>query len=138
MTSEHESPVPSISDIRNKTQQFFGVRPCLWQIRVVQEILKGERDVVLIAGTGMGKTLTFWIPLLFRFHRSVQIIVTPLNILGKQNVTTLNKAGLKANFIILFCVPLSLVTVAPFVYKCFVPGLTEWLKELTFRTFKNI
>ena len=63
MTSEHESPLPSIYDIRNKTQQFFGVRPCLWQIRVVvQEILKGERDVVSIAETGMGKTLTFWMP----------------------------------------------------------------------------
>ena len=56
MTSEHESPVLSIYDIRNKTQQFFGVRPCLWQIQVVvvQEILKGERDVV--------STLTFWMP----------------------------------------------------------------------------
>ena len=33
--------------------------------------------------------------------------------------------------------PLSLVTVAAFVYRCFVPGSTEWLKGLTFRTFKD-
>jgi hypothetical protein len=32
--------------------------------------------------------------------------------------------------------PLSPVTVAGFVYKCFVPGLAEWLKELMLRTFK--
>lgn len=92
-------PVPSLSDIWNKTEQVFGIRPCLWQIQVVQAILKGDRDVVLISSTGMGKTLTFWVPLLFRPCRSIQIIVTPLNILGKQNVATLNKAGFKAIFI---------------------------------------
>jgi len=63
----------------------------------VQAVLKGDRDVVSIAGTGMGKTLTFWMSLLFRPHGSVQIIVTPLNILGKQNVATLNKASLFAD-----------------------------------------
>ena len=47
----------------------------------------------------MGKTLTFWMPLLFRPKGSVQIIVTPLNILGKQNVESLRKAELKAIFI---------------------------------------
>ena len=91
--------VPSLSDIRNKTEQVFGIRLCLWQIQVVQAILKGDRDVVSIAGTGMGKTLTFWMPLLFRPHGSLQIIVTPLNLLGKQNVATLNQAGFKAIFI---------------------------------------
>ena len=91
--------VPSLSDIRNKTEQVFGIRPCLWQIQVVQAILKGDRDVVSIASTGMGKTITFWMPLLFWPHGSLQIIVTPLNILGKQNIATLNKAGFKAIFI---------------------------------------
>ncbi|ETW75969.1 hypothetical protein HETIRDRAFT_53821, partial [Heterobasidion irregulare TC 32-1] len=33
--------------------------------------------------TGSGKTLTFWMLLLFASR--IQIIVTPLNILGKQN-----------------------------------------------------
>ena len=47
----------------------------------------------------MGKTLTFWMPLLFRPPGSIQIVVTPLNILGKQNVESLNKAGFKAIFI---------------------------------------
>jgi len=52
-----------------------------------------------MAGTGMGKTLTFWMPLLFQPKGSIQIIVTPLNILGKQNVELLRKARLKAIFI---------------------------------------
>jgi superfamily II DNA helicase RecQ len=61
--------------------------------------LKGDKDIASIARTGMGKTLTFWMPLLFRPPGSVQIIVTPLNILGKQNVSALAKAGFKAVFI---------------------------------------
>ncbi|KAI6096545.1 hypothetical protein EV401DRAFT_1880137, partial [Pisolithus croceorrhizus] len=47
------------------TQQFFGVWPCLWQLKVAETILKGAKDVICIAGTGMGKMLTFWMPLLF-------------------------------------------------------------------------
>jgi superfamily II DNA helicase RecQ len=91
--------VPSFSEIRTHTEKYFGVRPCLWQIKVVDAVLKGDRDIASIARTGMGKTLTFWMPLLFQPPGSVQIIVTPLNILGKQNVSTLAKAGFKAIFI---------------------------------------
>ena len=43
----------------------------------------------------MGKTLTFWLPLLFRLQGSMQLIITPLNLLGKQNAAALNKAGLR-------------------------------------------
>ena len=81
-------------------EKAFGLRPCLWQIKVTEAILKRDRDVVSIAGMGMGKTLTFWMPLLFRPKNSVQIIVTPLNLLGMQNVQALKKAGYKA---ILIC-----------------------------------
>ncbi|KAH7917502.1 P-loop containing nucleoside triphosphate hydrolase protein [Leucogyrophana mollusca] len=88
-------PVPSYSEIRNKTQEVFGRRPCLWQIQVVHAILKGERDVVSISATGSGKTLTFWMPLLFR-PQGIQIVVAPLNILGTQNVVSLDKLGIKA------------------------------------------
>jgi superfamily II DNA helicase RecQ len=47
---------------------------------------------------GAGKTLTFWMPLLFR-PNGIQIVVTPLNILGQQNINTLVKAGVKGIFI---------------------------------------
>ncbi|KAF8214748.1 P-loop containing nucleoside triphosphate hydrolase protein, partial [Mycena galopus ATCC 62051] len=68
---------------------------CLWQIKIVRAILKHDRDVASIAATGSGKTLTFWMPLLF-VPEGIQIIVTPLNILGKQNVDSLAKAGISA------------------------------------------
>ena len=37
----------------------------------------------------------FWMPLLF-IPDGIQIVVTPLNILGKQNVDTLAKVGINA------------------------------------------
>ncbi|KIK98244.1 hypothetical protein PAXRUDRAFT_803920, partial [Paxillus rubicundulus Ve08.2h10] len=47
----------------------------------------------LHCGDWNGKTLTFWMPLLFR-PDGVQIVVMPLNLLGKQNVASLGKAGI--------------------------------------------
>jgi ATP-dependent DNA helicase RecQ len=84
-----------LSEIRDKVAAVFGYRPCLWQIKVVRAILKRDRDVVSIAATGSGKTLTFWMPLLF-IPDGIQIVVTPLNILGKQNVDSLAKVGISA------------------------------------------
>jgi superfamily II DNA helicase RecQ len=43
----------------------------------------------------MGKTLTFWIPLLF-CPNGIQIIVTPLNQLGKQQIEDLKSMGMPA------------------------------------------
>ena len=87
--------LPSYSEIRQKTQETFGRRPCLWQIQAVHALLKGNQDVVSIAATGSGKTLTFWMPLLFRPH-GIQIVVAPLNILGTQNVAGLKQMGISA------------------------------------------
>lgn len=61
-------------------------------------MLEGKRDIISIAGTGAGKTLTFWLPLLFR-PNGIQIVVTPLNILGQQNIDTLSKVGVEGIFI---------------------------------------
>ena len=83
------------TEIQKRTHEIFGVRPCLWQVKVATAILHGDKDVICMAGTGMGKTLTFWIPLLFR-PGGIQIVVTPLNLLGKQNTTSLAKAGIRA------------------------------------------
>jgi superfamily II DNA helicase RecQ len=70
-------------------------------MKVVQAILEGKKHIASIAATGMGKTLTFWMPLLFKPKGYIQVIVTPLNILGKQNVASksLAKAGFKSIFI---------------------------------------
>jgi superfamily II DNA helicase RecQ len=92
------SRVPSINEIRSRTLENFRKRPCLWQARICQAVLNGDQDIISIAGTGMGKTLTFWMPLLFR-PLGILLVVTPLNILGKQNVETLEKAGIDGIFI---------------------------------------
>ena len=92
------SRVPSIDEIRSRTLETFGKRPCLWQAHICEAILNGDRDIISIAGTGMGKTLTFWMPLLFR-PLGILLVITPLNILGKQNVATLEKAGIEGIFI---------------------------------------
>ena len=89
------SETPSLSAIREKAQQTFSKRPCLWQLTIAEAFLKGDRDIVCIAGTGMGKTLTFWLPLLFCSTGS-QIVVTPLNQLGQQNVDSLRLAGIQS------------------------------------------
>ncbi|KAF4566198.1 hypothetical protein EYR36_011613 [Pleurotus pulmonarius] len=89
---------PTDSEIREHTFRVFNKRPCLWQIKVAQAVLRQKQDIVSIAGTGMGKTLTFWIPLLFKPNH-IQIIVTPLNILGQQNVQVLKRAGLNGVFV---------------------------------------
>lgn len=46
----------------------------------------------------MGKTLTFWLPLLSCPY-GIQTVVTPLNILGQQNVDTLSKFGVHGVFV---------------------------------------
>jgi len=61
--------------------------------------LYAGKDVIGCAPTGAGKTLSFWIPLLMALeegHEAMTIIVTPLNLLGKQNQGLLEKAGLSA------------------------------------------
>ena len=83
---------PSYEEIHQKTFEAFGFYPCLWQICVVEAILKHDRDVISIAATSSGKTLTFWMLLLF--HKGgVQMVVTPLNLLGTENVDDLVSKG---------------------------------------------
>lgn len=67
--------------------------PCLWQLKVALATLRGDKHVVSISRTGSGKTLTFWIPILLASD-GILIVVVPLNLLGKQNVDQLTKAGI--------------------------------------------
>ncbi|KAJ3519119.1 hypothetical protein NMY22_g13345 [Coprinellus aureogranulatus] len=91
--------IPSVDEIRKIAEEKWGIRPCLWQCEVVQAILRRDGDVISISGTGSGKTLTFWLPLLFRPDDWIQVIVTPLNLLGQQQVDNLVELGLKGIFI---------------------------------------
>ncbi|KAJ7939892.1 hypothetical protein B0H13DRAFT_2299933 [Mycena leptocephala] len=54
----------------------------------LKPVLPTTDDACYGASPGSGKTSTFWMPLLF------QIVVTPLNILEKQNVDSLAKVGI--------------------------------------------
>ena len=51
-------------EVWNQVEAAFGVRPCLWQICVICAVLAGD-DVITIAPTGLGKLLTYWMPLLY-------------------------------------------------------------------------
>ncbi|KLO16401.1 P-loop containing nucleoside triphosphate hydrolase protein [Schizopora paradoxa] len=85
--------IPLLSEIRRKTEATFGKRPCLLQVKVCEALLRGDKNVVCSAATGFGKTLTFFMPLLFR-EDGIVIIVTALNILGTQNVEQLKAVGI--------------------------------------------
>ncbi|KAF8170078.1 P-loop containing nucleoside triphosphate hydrolase protein [Pholiota molesta] len=100
--SPPSSPPPprvwTIQEIRNLVQRVFKKRPCWFQIKVALALHAGK-DVIACAPTGAGKTLSFWIPLLMALEEGkdkLTIVVTPLNLLGKQNVESLKEAGLSA------------------------------------------
>lgn len=86
---------PNFSAIREKLQDHFGKRACLWQLKVTDAFLQNDCDIICMAGTGMGKTLAFW-SLLALKDMGVLIIVTPLNQLGKQSVNFLEKASIQS------------------------------------------
>ncbi|KAI0310542.1 P-loop containing nucleoside triphosphate hydrolase protein, partial [Amylostereum chailletii] len=69
--------------------------PVTLQIQVCQGILQRKKNIICCAATGFGKSLTFMIPLLFN-SKSIIVVVTALNILGKQNVDALAKVGISA------------------------------------------
>ena len=56
--------IPSREEIRNKVIEAFNIHPCEFQITDAFAQLQ-RKEVVTISPTGSGKTLTFWIPLLF-------------------------------------------------------------------------
>ena len=95
MSQSSPGTPPSPVNLRQKTIEFFGQTPCLWQIKIAKALLKKEQDIILVSATGSGKTLTFWIPLL-AIGDSVQVICTPLNLLGTVNVAGLAKKGIPA------------------------------------------
>ena len=91
--SKHTMP-KSDEEVQKQVEAVFGFRPCLWQIRVVRAILNGD-DVITIAPTGSGKSMTYWMPLLYIKH-GIIVVVTPLKLLGGQFVDMLQGNGISA------------------------------------------
>ena len=88
----------TIKEIRDLVEKRFNKRPCWYQIKVALALRAGK-DVITWTATGAGKTLSFWIALLMAMEEGEDkmiIVVTPLNLLGKQNVESLCHAGLHA------------------------------------------
>ena len=85
---------PTLVEAREKVQETFGVRLCRWQYEVPSTIWN-DKNVILDVGTGQGKTITFFLGSLLA-SEGVHIIITPLNVLGDQNVDQLVAAGIPA------------------------------------------
>jgi len=86
--------VPTLSELCSHVEEKFGIRPCIFQAHSALAQLE-QKDCITISPTGSGKTLTFWIPLLFN-KGSITVVVTALNILGDKNVVELVKLGISA------------------------------------------
>ena len=87
----------TIKDVRDLVQQKFHRHPCWFQVKVPLALNAGK-DVIACAATGAGKTLLFWIPLLMAIGEGkdkMVFVIMPLNLLRKQNVQELEKAGLR-------------------------------------------
>ena len=78
----------------------FNKRLCAAQLEIILELVNGDKDVVACLPTGAGKTLTFWLPLLAAKEAGkkdpLAWVITPLNLLGKQNEEQLKAAGIRA------------------------------------------
>jgi len=69
-------------EVQERIKEVFGFMPCLWQICIICAILTGD-NMITIAKTGSGKSMTYWMPVLF-IKYGISIIVTPLKLLGSQ------------------------------------------------------
>ena len=79
-------------EVQEKVKEVFGFAPCLWQIHVIRAILTGD-DVITIAKSGSGKSITYWMPVIF-IKYGISIIVTPLKLLGSQFAQMLENNGI--------------------------------------------
>jgi superfamily II DNA helicase RecQ len=93
-----EIPNWDAEKIQALVHERFQKRPCWFQIQIALA-LYNEKDVIAVAPTGAGKTLSFWIPMLMTLAdgklNKMTFVVTPLTLLGKQNQRELEDAGLK-------------------------------------------
>ncbi|KAK0228595.1 hypothetical protein IW262DRAFT_1490596 [Armillaria fumosa] len=89
----HSMP-EKVEEVQAKVKAVFGYSPCLWQIEVARNVMAGK-DVITIAPTGAGKSLTYWIPLVFS-ETGMVMVVLPLKQLGTQFSTMLKDRGISA------------------------------------------
>ena len=84
----------SDEEVQKLVEERIGIQPFLWQIKVVQMILE-QWDVIEIAATSSGKSLSYWMALIFIKH-GIVVLITPLKLLRQQFARVLEKNELKA------------------------------------------
>ncbi|KAI0257817.1 P-loop containing nucleoside triphosphate hydrolase protein [Gloeopeniophorella convolvens] len=94
MPSSPSLAVPSHEEVLECCQAVFGKTPCQFQRQLCVWQLQ-KQDIISISPTGSGKTLTFWLPLLFS-NSSIIIVITALNLLGDQFVKELQSINMPA------------------------------------------
>ena len=50
--------------VQREVEERMGIQPCIWQIKVVHKVLEGV-DVITIPAMGSGKSLCYWMVLLY-------------------------------------------------------------------------
>jgi hypothetical protein len=86
--------IPSFNELCTKTEEIFNKKPCFFQCRLGTAQLEGH-NIISIAATGSGKTLSYLITLPFSGGKII-ILVSALNVLGEQFVAETGKAGYPA------------------------------------------
>jgi hypothetical protein len=86
--------IPSFDELCIKTEEIFGKKPCFFQCRLGTAQLQ-RCNIISIAATGSGKTLSYLITLPFSDGKII-IIVSALNVLGDQFVAETMAAGYPA------------------------------------------
>ncbi|KZS95039.1 P-loop containing nucleoside triphosphate hydrolase protein, partial [Sistotremastrum niveocremeum HHB9708] len=81
-------------EIRQKTLDSFGLKPCVWQIAACRAQLR-KKNVIVVAATGAGKTLPMWMPLIWE-KESILLVISPLTVLSQQHQQSLERLGIKA------------------------------------------
>lgn len=82
------------NELRAKILAVFKKRPCDFQYKLFEAQQSGK-NIISIARTGSGKTLTYLMPLILS-KDSIIIIVTALNVLGEQFEREAQAAGYTA------------------------------------------
>ena len=127
--SDPRNALPSLDEMREAVNARFGCRPCTWQLEAALTQLNG-RDLLTIAPTGCGKTLTFWIPLLFNGN-GITIVITPLIVLGEKNVKELSDVSISA-------INLSSATISDETFQVLlIPGTFCLIHTMIFRKSKR-
>ena len=76
--------------IMTKALSKYNISPHLFQLDICLALLR-KIDLVMTARTGSGKTLTFFLPMLF--EQGITIIISPLTTLENQHAKDVTKYG---------------------------------------------